>query len=109
MILIGSTLLGGIFASAYDYGKLVRALYLKQYLKPETITNMELDRTNVTIGYSAATAFDLEWHYGMNTTTSIAYYCSAVLIHIDSLRSLGWMQFIRVFANLWHRWVSRAL
>ncbi len=57
-------MLGGLVSSAYDYGKLVRALYLKQYLKPETITNMELDRTNVSITYSPATAFGFEWHYG---------------------------------------------
>jgi hypothetical protein len=56
-------LAGGIISSAYDYAKMVRALYLKTHLMPETIINMEKDRTNVTISYSPAAAFGLQWHY----------------------------------------------
>jgi CubicO group peptidase (beta-lactamase class C family) len=58
-------LIGGFYSNAYDYEKLLRALYLKTILLPETISEMEKDRINVTIGYSPLFRFSAEWHYGM--------------------------------------------
>jgi CubicO group peptidase (beta-lactamase class C family) len=91
---------GGIFSSANDYAKMVRALYLKTHLLPETIENMERDRTNVTIAYSPAPGYGWEWHYAFGhwvecNSSTFTPVCSTDEYHMrSSAGAFGFYPFI---------------
>jgi hypothetical protein len=68
---------------------MVRALYLKTHLLPETIENMERDRTNVTIAYSPAPGYGWEWHYGTDHQRNFIEFHHNVF---DSLAFGHWVE-----------------
>lgn len=56
---------GGLTASVPDFAKIVRSIFMKTILKPETIDLMEQDYTgSATIGDSPAKEAGLGWRFG---------------------------------------------